>query len=78
MWYCHRGEEYRIGYAESGDGLDWVRRDERAGIAPSADGWDAGALAYPGVFDHDGQRFLLYNGPRYGATGFGLAVFEPG
>ncbi len=76
MWYGHRGEFYRIGYAESLDGLTWTRRDDQVGIAPSVDGWDAESLCYPCVFDHDGQRFLLYNGRRYGATGFGLAVSE--
>lgn len=77
MWYGHRGEAYQIGYAESADGLRWTRADDRVGIVPSADGWDAGSLAYPSVFDHGGRRYLLYNGPDYGATGFGLAVLEP-
>ncbi len=76
MWYCHRGDVYRIGYAESRDGVHWTRRDERAGIAPSADGWDRDSIAYPSVFDHGGRRYLLYNGPEYGATGFGIAVLE--
>lgn len=76
MWYCHRGEVYQLGYAESEDGLGWTRRDDQVGIAPSADGWDSESLSYPCIFDHDGQRFLLYNGRRYGATGFGLAVLE--
>jgi hypothetical protein len=76
MWYCHRGVHYQLGYGESEDGLAWSRHDDRIGIAPSADGWDSESLAYPCVFDHDGQRFLLYNGRRFGATGFGLAVSE--
>ncbi len=76
MWYCHRGTDYQLGYAESGDGLTWDRRDEVVGIAPSNVGWDAECLSYPCVFDLNGQRFLLYNGRRYGATGFGLAVLE--
>jgi hypothetical protein len=76
MWYSHRGEVYQLGYAESADGLSWTRRDDQIGIAPSPDGWDSESLSYPCVFDHDGQRFLLYNGRGYGATGFGLAVLE--
>src|SRR3546814_9122609 len=33
MWYCYRGKgfSYRLGYAESDDGLSWRRRDDRAG-----------------------------------------------
>lgn len=76
MWFCHRGEAYRIGYAESADGLDWTRRDDLAGIAPSADGWDSQMICYPSVFDHKGRRYMLYNGDGYGETGFGLAVLD--
>jgi hypothetical protein len=74
MWYAYRGESYRIGYAESGDGLHWERQDHRVGIDVSASGWDSEMIEYPFVFDHDGERYMLYNGNRYGASGFGLAV----
>lgn len=73
MWYCARGEAYRIGYAESSDGLAWERRDEIAGIEPSASGWDSEMQAYPAVWKHDGRWLMLYNGNGYGATGFGAA-----
>jgi len=76
MWYSYRGSSYRIGYAESADGLQWVRRDERAGITVSTTGWDSEMVAYPCVFDALRQRWLLYNGNGYGFTGFGLAVME--
>ncbi|OUL82346.1 hypothetical protein [Paraburkholderia hospita] len=76
MWYSYRGAAYRIGYAESPDGVAWTRYDDRAGIAPSESGWDAEMVCYPCVFDHEGQRYMLYNGSRYGDTGFGLAVLE--
>ncbi len=74
MWYSHRGHSYRIGYAESLDGLTWTRLDDRAGIDVSPSGWDASMIEYPFVFDHKGARYLLYNGNDYGRTGFGLAV----
>lgn len=78
MWYCVRGASYRIGYAESGDGLVWTRRDDLAGIGPSTSGWDSDMQAYPMVFQ-DGRRLvMLYNGDGYGATGFGCATAEPG
>jgi hypothetical protein len=76
MWYSTRGSAYRIGYAESGDGREWVRMDHRAGIGVSASGWDSEMIEYPFVFDHDGTRFMLYNGNGYGKAGFGLAVLE--
>jgi len=74
MWYSYRGAAYRIGYAESGDGLHWERKDEEAGIDVSESGWDSEMIEYPFVFDHDGERYMLYNGNGYGATGIGLAV----
>ena len=76
MWYAFRGEAYRIGYAESADGLDWTRKDAEAGISVSDTGWDSETVDYPFVFDHAGKRYMLYNGNSYGATGFGLAVLE--
>ena len=76
MWYSYRGASYRIGYAESGDGKKWIRRDAYAGIDVSPSGWDSEMIEYPFVFDHKGQRYMLYNGNGYGRTGFGLAVME--
>ncbi|AKC79637.1 hypothetical protein XB05_13400 [Xanthomonas arboricola] len=76
MWYSYRGQAYRIGYAESVDGVRWQRLDARAGISPSEAGWDSEMIEYPFVFDHDGQRYMLYNGNDYGRSGFGLAMLE--
>jgi len=76
MWYSYRGASYRIGYAESEDGVSWRRRDEQAGIDVSDSGWDSEMIEYPYVFDHKGSRYLFYNGNAYGKTGFGLAVLE--
>lgn len=78
MWYSFRGQSYRIGYAESEDGRQWKRLDGRVGIDVSATGWDSEMIEYPFVFDHKGQRYMLYNGNGYGKTGFGLAVLEQG
>lgn len=78
MWYSFRGGSYRIGYAESEDGRLWKRLDNQAGIDVSATGWDSEMIEYPFVFDHGGQRYMLYNGNGYGKTGFGLAVLEQG
>ena len=76
MWYSFRGSAYRIGYAESLDGLEWTRLDEQAGIKVSDDGWDSESVEYPCVFDALGARWMVYNGNGYGRTGFGLAVME--
>lgn len=76
MWYSYRGHSYRIGYAESKDGINWTRLDQQVGIDVSDSGWDSEMIEYPYVFEHKGQMYMLYNGNGYGKTGFGLAVLE--
>lgn len=76
MWYSVRGDHYRIGYAESSNGVQWIRKDKLVGIDVSSKGWDSDMIEYPFVFDHRGNRYMLYNGNDYGRTGFGLAVLE--
>jgi hypothetical protein len=78
MWYCYRGQSYRIGYAESMDGISWVRKDEEAGMECSETGWDSQMQAYPWLFRHREALCMLYNGNSYGETGFGLAIAGPG
>jgi hypothetical protein len=76
MWYSYKGESYRIGYAESGDGITWERKDEEAGIDVSASGWDSEMIEYAFVFEHKRIKHMLYNGNDYGKDGIGLAVME--
>jgi hypothetical protein len=76
MWYSRRRDSYRIGYAESVDGLVWDRRDELAGVSVSEEGWDSEMIEYPFVVDVAGARYLLYNGNRYGETGVGYAILD--
>ena len=73
MWYSYRGESYRIGYAESADGIAWVRKDDEAGIDVSPLGWDSEMIAYAFVFTHGPRLSMLYNGNGFGKTGIGLA-----
>jgi len=78
MWYSYKGESYRIGYAESEDGMNWDRKDDEVGIDVSKTGWDSEMIAYPFVFEHKNKKYMLYNGNDYGRTGFGYAVMEAG
>jgi hypothetical protein len=73
MWYSYRGESYRIGYAESADGLRWTRRDDLAGIDVSDSGWDAEMIEYPLVVQDGDRELMFYNGNGYGRTGIGVA-----
>lgn len=74
----YRGKEhgYRIGYASSDDMYNWVRDDSKAGIDVSATGWDSEMVAYPHVFELDGEIYMLYLGNQVGKHGFGLAKLE--
>ena len=85
MWYCYRGsvdyrtdkaQSYRLGYAESADGLGWERLDHLAGMERSDDGWDSVMIAYPFVYEHRGVKHMLYNGNGFGETGIGYAVLD--
>jgi len=78
MWYSIRSADkgYRLGYAESPDGIEWVRRDDRVGIDVSAAGWDSQMICFGAVLRSAGGTFLFYNGNNYGETGFGVAVLE--
>lgn len=64
---------YRLAYADSEDGLDWTRHDERVGIQVSANGWDSKMQAYPAVVNLPAGTFMFYNGNDYGRAGFGVA-----
>lgn len=75
MWFCARGESYRIYYAHSDDGLTW-QRETTPELDVSESGWDSEMVEYPCVFDHAGQRFMVYCGNGFARTGFGLAVME--
>jgi hypothetical protein len=76
MWFSHRGHSYRIGYADSRNGILWNRRDKDVGMDVSESGWDSEMIEYPFVFRHGERLYMLYNGNGYGRTGVGLAVLE--
>lgn len=76
MWYSHRGGNYRIGYAESKDGIKWHRKDNEVGIDVSSEGWDSEMIEYPFVFNHKGKKYMFYNGNEFGRDGIGLAILE--
>lgn len=79
MWFSYRsgtGQSYRIGYARKEPRAPWELRLAETGIDVSVSGWDSEMIEYPFVFDHKGQRFMLYNGNGNGRTGIGLAILE--
>jgi hypothetical protein len=79
MWFCHRGRRYRIGYAESRDGVSWDRSASGPTLTAEGGGeWESQMVEYPFVVDYRGQRHLFYNGDGFGRTGIGHARYEDG
>lgn len=87
MWYSYRdvceyrsnkNVSYRVGYAESIDGIKFSRMDDKAGIDVSENKveWDAEMVAYGRVIKYKDTKFMFYNGNGFGQTGFGYAIWE--
>jgi predicted GH43/DUF377 family glycosyl hydrolase len=77
LWFSYRGgnNTYRIGLATSKDLASWKRAE--VDLEPGKDGeWDSGMVCYAHPFYYNGDKYLLYNGNAYGATGVGLARLE--
>ena len=66
----------KIGYAWSTDLANWTRDDSKVGIDVSNDGFDNEMVAYPHVFELDGETYMMYLGNQVGRFGFGLAQLE--
>lgn len=64
---------YRLGYAESADGVNWIRKDELLGLDVSPGDFDSAAIMYSSVVAVNGRTFCFYNGNDFGAQGFGVA-----
>jgi predicted GH43/DUF377 family glycosyl hydrolase len=87
MWYSrrnidgfrkNRNKSYRSGYAESKDGVNWIRKDEKSKIKPSNKNWewDYKMIAYPYVINVKDVFLLFYNGNNFGENGFGYAILN--
>ena len=79
MYFSYKDPKvgYRIGYATSTDGLTWERHNNHNhNLDTSLSGWDSEMVEYSFVFEHEGIRYMLYNGNNYGKNGIGYAVWE--
>jgi predicted GH43/DUF377 family glycosyl hydrolase len=78
MWYSIRSvnKGYRIGYAESLDGINWNRQDNRVGIDVSEQGWDSEMICFSCIQKTKYGSYMFYNGNNYGETGFGVAQLQ--
>lgn len=81
MFYSVRRKSlgaYRLGYAESTDGLCWKRLDEQIGLDVSPSGFDSDAIMYAAPLQIGANLYVFYNGNDFGRDGFAVAVLEQG
>ena len=67
---------YRLGYAESSDGKNWIRMDKKLNLDVSESGFDNKAIMYAVPFEVNSKLYLLYNGNNFGVDGFALASLQ--
>lgn len=72
MWFCFRGKKYKIGYAYSKDGINWIRDDKSFNFSNKYYKWEAKEMCYPSVIKIKNQLFMVYCGKQYGKGGLGL------
>ena len=76
MWYSVKGlarnrapSDYRICYAESVDGIDWVRYPGNPVLRASRAGWDRTMVEYAEVLNIEGTYHMWYCGDGYQSIG---------
>jgi sucrose-6-phosphate hydrolase SacC (GH32 family) len=82
MWYNYRSSKdyrdgdgsYCLGYAESENAHDWVRKDKQIKIERSD--WDSKMQCYPQIIRVNNKLLLFYNGNGFGREGIGYAVCD--
>lgn len=74
----NRDNSYKMGYAESLEGINWERLDNVPSIKVSdnLNDWDSQMIAYPYILNVHGRLIAFYNGNTFGKTGFGAAILE--
>jgi len=81
MWYSYRNlfnyridpaQSYKIGYAESTDGMKWDRQDDVQFVGESQF-WDNNMRCYPNIVNVRNRKYMFYNGNGFGINGIGYA-----
>ena len=81
MWYAAVDNPYgpwRIGYAESKDGISWVRNDEPVLDTGQYGEWDESGVSYPRVIKEGNKYILWYSGINGGSLRIGIALSGDG
>ena len=64
----------RICYAQSKDGVEWIRNGYNLLLSPSKGKWDSSAVYKPTVVDFHGKKLMFYNGRKNVTEYIGLAI----
>lgn len=72
----HLSKGYRLGYAESLNGIDWIRKDEDIGLTVSQKGFDSNMVCFAERIVYKDKTCLFYSGNHYGMAGIGYAELE--
>jgi hypothetical protein len=70
-------EAYRLGFATSSDGLNWVRHDESINLDVKARSHASTAIMYSAVINTGEKTYCFYNGDNFGQFGFAAAELVP-
>ena len=79
MFYSVRSRSlgsYRLGYAESNDGRNWIRMDEKLNLDVTPDSFDSQAIMYAAPIVINEKLYVFYNGNEFGRDGFAVALLE--
>ncbi|HVX25470.1 MAG TPA: hypothetical protein VHB70_03955 [Parafilimonas sp.] len=74
----NRSCSYRLGYAESKDGINWQKKNDEVDIytSESPNDWDYQMIEYCHVLNCRDSQYMFYNGNGFGKSGFGYAKAE--
>ncbi|MRT17165.1 hypothetical protein F3C99_09365 [Vitellibacter sp. q18] len=67
---------YRLGYAESMDGLNWTRMDNQLDLKSNLQSWETIMQEYCSIYIYQNKKYLIYNGNGFGESGFGYAILN--
>jgi hypothetical protein len=76
MWYSYEKKvgTYKIGYAESKDGIKWKRKDNKIIFYnKKSSKTDSQMKEYSAIIEHKSRFYMFYNGNNYGKFGIELA-----
>ena len=77
MWYSYEKgvKGYKIGYAESLNGINWKRKDKEIKFINKSHE-ESLMQEYPNLLTINNERFMFYNGNNYGEAGIFCAKLE--